>query len=509
VHAGAEILGIVAALGLVAALRLGLRDRARLLVRQPLALLAAHLAVLAALRLSPDTAGARRLLGPLALLLLLASIARSGVLLVLDVIVGPRLGRPLPRILREIVHGLVYAGVVLVALQQAGVEPGSLLTTSALLTAVIGLSLQETLGNLFAGLAIQVQAPFEVGDWIQFDADPKHVGRVVEINWRAAKVITLDEVEVAVPNAALAKAPITNFTKPTPVSRRSAYVFAPYAVPPLEVQRIILGAIGDAPGVVGEPAASVITNQFGEYGIEYWVRYYTDQFHRRDAVDGGVRDRIWYALRRAGVEIPYPHRTIEVHQVTEESSAREAARLRAERDRALRCVDIFRVLSDDELNRLADLASHRLYAPGEVIVRQGDDTCELFVIEQGEVIVTVRRSVNDGGSAPKPPGATGAVEVEVARLGAGKFFGEMALVTGDARQATVRAATSCQMLAVGRDAMQHLLEKAPDLAERIGAVLLERQAQLDEHAAAPDEEKERLSLLNLDLVNRIKKFFAL
>jgi small-conductance mechanosensitive channel/CRP-like cAMP-binding protein len=494
--AGAEILGILVALGLVAALRLGLGQRARPLVRAPLALVAAHLVVFAAYHLLPDAAGARRLLGPLVVLLLLASIARSSVLLALDVIVGPRLGRPLPRILREIVHGLVYAGIGLVALQQVGVEPGSLLTTSALLTAVIGLSLQETLGNLFAGLAIQVQAPFEVGDWIQFDADPKHIGRVVEINWRATKVVTLDEVEVIVPNGALAKAPITNFTKPTLVSRRSAYVSAPYAVPPSEVQRIILDAIRDAPGVVGEPLPSVVTNQFGEYGIEYWVRYYTDQFHRRDAVDGGVRDRIWYALQRAGVEIPYPHRTIEVHQVTEESSAREAARLREERERALRCVDMFRVLSDDELHRLAELVNPRLYGPGEVIVRQGEETTELFVIEHGEVIIDVQH-----------PGAAAATEV--ARLGAGKFFGEMALVTGDRRQATVRAATSCQMLAVGREAVQRLLEKAPELAERMGAVLLERQAQLEAQPAAPEEELERLSLLNLDLVNRIKKFFAL
>lgn len=494
--AGVEILGVLTALGLVAALRLGLGERARPHVRAPLLLLAAHLAVLAAYRLLPDDAGARRLLGPLVVLLLLASVARSGVPLVLDVIVGPRLGRPLPRILREIVHGVVYAAIVLVALQQAGVEPGSLLTTSALLTAVLGLSLQETLGNLFAGLAIQLQAPFEVGDWIQFDADPKHIGRVVEINWRATKVVTLDEVEVVVPNAALAKAPITNFTKPTPVARRSVYVSATYDVPPVEVHRIILEAIRDVPGVVREPVPSVVTNQFGEYGIEYWVRYYTDQFHRRDGVDGGVRDRIWYALRRASVEIPYPHRTIEVRQVTEETSAREAALQRDQRERALRCVDMFRVLSDDELHRLAELAEPRLYAPGEVIVRQGDATTDLFVIEHGEVVVSLER-----------PGA--AATTEVARLGAGKFFGEMALVTGDPRQATVRAATSCQMLAVGREGLQRLLENAPDLADRMGAVLLERQMQLEVQADAPEEEKERLSLINLDLVKRIKKFFAL
>jgi small-conductance mechanosensitive channel/CRP-like cAMP-binding protein len=500
---GEESLGVLLALVLVAALRLGLRaphDARRRLLRQPLALLATHLAVLAVDHLLPAASPAHRFLRPLALLLVLASIARSAVLLVLDVLLGRRLARPIPRIIRDILQGLAFAGVLLAALDAAGVPPGSLLTTSALLTAVLGLSLQDTLGNVFAGLAIQLQQPFDVGDWIQFDADPKHIGRVIEINWRATKVITLDDVEVVVPNAGLAKAPITNFTKPTPVSRRSAYVAAPYDVPPLEVHRIVLSAISDAPGVVKDPPPSVVTHTFGEYGIEYWVRFYTDQFDQRDRVDGSVRDRIWYALRRAEVEIPYPHRTLDVHQVTEESSARETRRRLDERDQALRCVDIFRVLSDEELRRLAALAQRRLYAPGEVIVRQGDGTTELYIIEQGEVEVTIHRASRVGGAA---------ATVQVARLGAGKFFGEMALVTGDKRQATVRAVTPCQLLGVGREAVQPIMEKAPDLAERISAVLSERQAQLDAGVAAPEERKEREAQVQKDLVNRIKKFFAL
>lgn len=495
--AGAEAVFVLISLALMGAVHLALPRRG--LLRQPLVLLVAHLVVLTIDRLAPHGPGTPPLLGPLALLLLLASIARSAVLLLLDVILGPRLGRPLPRIVRDILHGLVYAGIVLVALRDAGVEPTSLLTTLALLTAVLGLSLQETLGNMFAGLAIQVEAPFEVGDWIQFDAEPKHVGRVLEINWRATRVVTLDDVEVVVPNGALAKVPITNFTKPTPVSRRLAYVAAPYSVPPLEVHAILLKAIADAPGVVREPAPSVITHLFGEYGIEYWVRYYTDQFDKRDGIDGGVRDRIWYALRRAEVEIPYPHRTIEMHQVTAESSALETARTLSVRGRALLGVDIFRVLSDVERAHLAELAQHRLYAPGEVIVRQGDESSELYVIEQGEVVVSVERAA---------AGASAATLLEVARLGPGQFFGEMALVTGDRRQATVRAARACQLLSVNREAVQRIMEQAPDLAERMSNVLMERQAQLDERASERKSEVDGDLRSQEDSVARIRKFFA-
>ena len=309
--------------------------------------------------------------------------------------------------------------------------------------------------------------------------------------------MTLDELEVIVPNAALAKAPIRNFTRPTAATRRSVYVLAAYGTPPAEVHRVILDAIADVPGVLRSPAPTVVTNQFGEYGIEYWVRFFTEQFHRRDAVDGAVRDRIWYALRRARVEIPYPRRTLEVHQITEESSARERERELTERAAAIRCVDILRVLEADEQRALAEMSEHRLYAAGEIIVRQGDETSELYVIERGDVVVTVPRAGSD---------------VVVARLGKGKFFGEMALVTGDRRQATVRAATACQLLEVGREALQHVLARSPDLAERISAVLAERQAELGAHAAetedGPDAEARQTQSQQM-LLAKIRSFFAL
>src|SRR5690606_13193402 len=153
-----------------------------------------------------------------------------------------------------------YAAVALVVLRAAGVELGSLLTTSALLTAVIGLSLQDTLGNLFAGLAIQAQQPFEVGDWIQHDpTDQETMGRVVEINWRATRVLTVDNVEVTIPNGALARASIRNFSRPTAEVRRSVTITVAAHVPPNEVHRLFAEAVAGTPGVLSHPAPDVQT----------------------------------------------------------------------------------------------------------------------------------------------------------------------------------------------------------------------------------------------------------
>lgn len=469
----------------------------RRVLRQPVFFLGVHLAAQLIKLLVPPGPSAR-VLTTVALLALLLSLGRASGLLILDIVIGRKLGRPLPRIIRDIAQGLVYVFLLLAALRAVGFDPSSILTTGAVVTAVIGLSLQDTLGNLVAGLAIQVQRPFDIGDWIQFDEDPKKIGKVVEINWRATKVITLDEVEVTVPNGTLAKTPIVNFTKPTGIARRSVYVNAPYDAPPRRVHEIILQALEDIPGVVRDPAPSVVTDGFGERGVEYWIRFYTDQFHRRDIVDGAVRDRVWYALQRASIVVPFPQRKVHLREVSAESRAADVKARTAARERALRGIDVLSVVSPEERLRLAETASTRLYAPGETVVHQGDADDELFIIERGEVAVLIE---GDLGTHPS----------EVTRLKRGQFFGEMALITGERRRASVRAITECELVVIGHDAFHAILTASPHLAEELSRVLAERQHMLDEHAASMpnDERASMVKATSGQLLDRIKSFFSI
>jgi|SRR5579859_1692725 len=469
----------------------------RRLVRQPLLFLVLYAAGVAALHLLPAGSLGAQAARVASTLFLLASVGRSSVLLLLDVIVGRRTRHPPPRIVRDLTQGLVWIVILLATLRSIGMEPGSILTTSALLTAAVALSLQETLGNLVAGLSIQVQRPFDVDDWIQFDGEKTHIGRVIEINWRATKVITLDDVEVIVPNATLAKAPIVNFTKPTRASRRNLYLSVPADVPPHVVHAAILEGLVGATGVLREPAPSVVTNAFADGNVEYWVRFFTDAFHRRDLVDGASRDRIWYALRRIGVTpASAPNRAVHMQEVSAAARARdEQAAL--ERERALRNVDFLAALPEASQRELARAGGTRLYVEGETIVKQGERSAELFVVESGEVVVQ-----SDG--------------VEVARLGPGKFFGEMALMTGEPRSATVVARGTCRLLVIDAASMRVVLESAPELAEAVSRVIVERQAGLGEAeaegaesrrraAAGPASTEERRS----QLLGRIRRFFSL
>ncbi len=425
---------------------------------------------------------------------MLASSGRSIVLLTVDVVFGRRMHRAPPRIFRDLTQAIVYVVVVMLTLRAVGVEPGSLLTTSALLTAVIGLSLQDTLGNLVSGLALQMQRPFEVGDWIQFESDERQIGQVTEVNWRATTVMTSDLVEVIVPNGVLARAAIRNYSQPSTVSRRSVSVQAPYDVPPRRVQEAILAALPGTPGVLADPPPWVQTRTFADSGIEYVVFYFTSDYAARERTGGAVRDRVWYALQRAGISIPFPIRTVHMHHMSEEKEKHDHERELERRDKALRVVDFLSVLPPETHRALAAATTKRLYAPGETIVSQGDASTELFIIDKGRVVVELTK---DGKTLP------------VARLAAGKFFGEMALMTGEVRKATVRADTECELLVVDHDAFHATLASIPGIIERMSDLLASRQAELEAVASERGPRAEPMQDRSRRLISQIKTFFKL
>jgi small-conductance mechanosensitive channel/CRP-like cAMP-binding protein len=441
---------------------------------------------------APAGSSLERVSGFLFWFFVLASCGRSLVLLAIDVVFGRRTKQAVPRIFRDLTQAVVYVVVLLLTLRAIGVEPGSILTTSALLTAVIGLSLQDTLGNLVSGLALQMQRPFEVGDWIQFDLDAKQIGQVTEVNWRATTMRTSDLVEVIVPNSMLAKAAIRNYSRPSNVSRRSVSVQGAYDASPHHVAEAIAKALVGVPGLVPEPPPWVQTKTFGDSGIEYTIWFYIDDFPGRERVDGLVRDRVWYALKRAKVEIPYPVRTVHVHQVSKEADRAELERELGRRDQVLRCVDFLDVLPDHAHRALAAAAEVRLYAPGEPIVIEGDISAEMFVLDKGQVAVEIARS----GRA-----------MTVARLGAGRFFGEMGLMTGEARKATVRALTESEVIVIGRDAFQQTILSVPDVVDKMSGLLAQRQAEIEE--VENERLTEPMQIRSQRLISQIKGFFKI
>jgi small-conductance mechanosensitive channel/CRP-like cAMP-binding protein len=421
---------------------------------------------------------------------LLASIGRSLVLIVLDVVVNRRAVRAHPRIFRDVSTAGVYLMVGLIALRSTGLEPSSILTTSAVLTAVVGLGLQETLGNLVSGLALQMQRPFDVGDWIDID-EGQQSGRITEVTWRATTIMTVDEVEVSVPNGRLAKASIRNYSRPSTVSRRRVSVGVTYAAPPHDVHDALRSAARDVPGVLEAPEPFARTRSFGDSAIDYELLYFVDDFSHAASIDGRVRDRVYYVLRRRGLEIPYPTR--QLLGVGPAAPSRDAD---AERDRcaeAIAAVDLFHSLPRDAIDLLASSAKVRLYGAGEAIWHQGDTGAELYVIESGTVAFEVTRD--------------GQPEQEAMRIGAGQCFGEVGFLKGERRAATIRGTTACRFVVLDPAALRQVLESHPAMVEQMGALLASRQAAIDAIAsAAPPQTAEERSV---KFAEQIRRFFKL
>ncbi|MFM7137434.1 MAG: cyclic nucleotide-binding domain-containing protein [Planctomycetota bacterium] len=465
------------------------RGRRRLVAWPSVLLLLAPLPFAVAL-LFPESAGA-----PAAAVLgdrffLLASLLQS-LLLLVSVAIWERLRPPLPKIFLDVLRWVMLATALVVILYHAGVAPGSLFTGSAVVTAVLGFALKDTLGNVFAGLAIHAEHPFELGDWIQYDDNPAHIGRVVEVNWRATKVITLDEAFVIIPNGQLAQASIRNFTKPEAWSRRSLYVVTPYAVPPQRVQAIILEAIQGSFGVRERPAPSVVTNAFTDRGVEHWVRLFTTELDQRDRVYGMALDRIWYALARHGIEIPvatHAVRLTELPRVEPEPEEKGVAKRAA----ALSRTALFAGLGDELTRRLAAEAVERVYAIGEPVTREGDHPgTSMFVILSGRVAVSTRE-----GDGPV---------LRLAEFGAGESFGEMALLTGAPRTATVTALEETCVIELGKEPLRHAFEARPDLVTELGRLLQQRAADRTRAVAgAPPPAAE-----DPDIFRKLRDFFSL
>jgi small-conductance mechanosensitive channel/CRP-like cAMP-binding protein len=418
----------------------------------------------------------------------LASLFHS-LLLLAAVSVWERVAGPMQKIFLDVFRWLTVVFAFVVILLEAGVDPGGIFAGSAIISAAIGFASKDTLGNLFAGLAIHAENPFKLGDWIQYDDNPSHIGEVVEINWRATKVITLDLAYVIIPNGQLGQASIRNFTQPDRWSRRSLYLVTPYAVSPQRVQTIILEAIRGSFGVLDHPAPSVVTNAFTDRGVEHWVRLFTTEFDKRDRVDGMARDRIWFALARNGIEMPVATHAVRLTQLPTPALSPDDPVAR--RLSALERVEVLQPLGADRLRELATMVVDQVRAGGEQVVRQGEMSSTLYVIDTGAAEVRLRSGSGE--------------ETTLAKLGPGDFFGEMSLLTGQSCSATVVMLSEGRLLEIEKGMLQAFVDAEPQLAERFGGVLSRRQAERSAAVAATGgEENEEKAILA-----KILDFFGL
>ncbi len=374
-----------------------------------------------------------------------------------------RRGRPTPKILRDVVDALLYFVALAVVLRATlKVDLGGLLATSAALSVVVGLALQETLGNLFAGLALQVEPPFEVGDWVTVGP---HNGRVVHVAWGHTRIENTRREQITIPNSIVAKEYVLNHGRAGAGYSRDLFVEVDYDSPPNAVRAACLEVLTGCPQVRRDPAPIVRVSKWEASGVQYQVRFWLDRWEDLDPTANDLLSQLWYRMRREGFSIPFPTRTVYLHQA-DEAGPREAQD--RERTALLTTVDFLRPLGTESLSRLGTLARNLLFGRDEVILRQGDPGETFYLLISGEVSVRL-------GASPS----------EIARLHRGDFFGEMSLLTGEPRSATIVATEDTRVMCVDRAAFGEILRAHPEVAQALSHALAERTENLRAREAGP------------------------
>jgi CRP-like cAMP-binding protein/small-conductance mechanosensitive channel len=409
----------------------------------------------------------------------------------------------LPDILHDLTVGAAYVVAAGWLMHRAGFNLTSIIATSAIVTAVIGLSLQATLGNIVGGLALQVDDSVQEGDWLEFEN--KQQAQVKKIRWRHTVLETRDSDTLIVPNSMLMGQAIKVLGKRDGESvphRQWVYFCVDFRFSPGEVIAAINQALVAAPiaGVEANPMANCICSDLGRENrdgyVLYAVRYWIQDLWRSDSTNSDVRERVFSALKRADIPLAIPAAAVFLSQEDSARAERKAQRAVQSKLRSLANVELFKHLDDAERSALAQTARRTPFGRAEVITRQGAKANWLYVLSKGDVEVRI---------------ATPEGDKRVAVLKAPSFFGEMALMTGQPREATVVALTEVECLRIDKADFQGILQRRPAIADRISEILAARRVELDaaREGLDPDAQNQRLSRENVRILRGIKDFFGL
>ena len=384
-------------------------------------------------------------------------------------------GQTLPALLRGVLRLGMAALAAFCALRfELGWNVAPLLASTALVTAVVGFALQGVLGNLLAGMSLNLTGSLAPGDWVALD---DLEGRVAEMNWRETWLTTRDQIPVRVPNAKVADARIRHLSRPAEPRRCALQVDASYDAPPDRVLAALQAAAAAVPAVRRTPEPQALLMEFKSYGIGYELRIWVDDYPFREPVQAEVRRHVWYQFRRAGIDIPYPV----TDQVLNDFMARavppaaappedpEARRRAAGLLQSDFAKKVLAGADGQPLVPAADLAAwagrlaSQLYGQGETVFRQGEagDCC--YVVLAGRL---------EGRIAHRETGATTAFAV-----GPGAVVGEMSLMTGLPRTAEITVKESAELLRIPAPEFAELLGKHPGLVEQVSQLVAERAQQ--------------------------------
>ncbi len=410
-----------------------------------------------------------------------------------------------PSIIEDMLVIIGYLVWGMYRLHEHGVELSSLVTTSAVITAVIAFSMQDTLGNILGGVALQLDNSIKKGDWIKVD---DVVGRIVDIRWRSTAIETRNWETVIVPNSALMKNKflVLGRREGQPVQwRRWIWFNIDYQSNPSQVIQVAEEAVrtADIYGVSNDPAPNCVMMDFADSTGRYALRYWLTDLAKDDPTDSQVRSHLFAALQRAGLRPAWPRQTVHLVKESEKLAAQRHQDHIAERVSLIKPLELFAQLNKKELRLVAERLVYAPFARGDVLTRQGAVAHWLYIITAGEAEVVLESP--DQSQQPRQ------VIGRITAGGSGSFFGEMGLLTGEPRSATVIAASDVLCYRLDKSAFEDIIQARPAIAEEISQIMAERRSGLDSARQDLDEaaRKAEMARHQGEVLARIKQFFNL
>ncbi len=396
-----------------------------------------------------------------------------------------------PKFVGEILLAGGYIAVLISLLAHTGLNITGLITTSAVATAVVGLSLQDLLVNFVGGVVLELEQTVKIGDWIRND---HHSGAVTAVRLRHTVIETADNDTVLVPNSSLIRLPVTIVSRK---HRRLVPFHLPYGCNPAQVVDAVGHALASSQikGVCAEPMPRCIVVDFHPSYVAFGVFVWLNDPAKEYLAISSVLMRVHFALARFGTPLVSIAQTVDLNRMEKTPPGSEEKI--AKYVEILRSIPIFEVLPIDVTRRLAPSLKHAEFAPGEFIIRQGGESGSMYIVIQGSVDVHV-------------DGETGMSEY-VATLEAGQFFGELSVFTGEKRTANVIAMTATECLVIDKPILTELFKWHPELAVDISEIITERQANLAATLQRLDGEQKRVlaSRNRSAMLQRIQRYFGI
>jgi small-conductance mechanosensitive channel len=400
---------------------------------------------------------------------------------------------PVPHFLREVVALLIFLIALLIVLSvgyHAERELKGVLAGSGIAAIILGFAGQNLFGGMIAGMSIQINRPYKVGDWLQVG---ERFAEVMEINWRSTRLRTNDNIYLDIPNNEIVRQTIINLHYPTNLHAVRIRVGVEYGAPPNRVKDALFRAASSAQGVVQDPPVRVFLVDFAESAVIYEIKFYMLNHARINEINDAVRTNVWYQLKRQRITIPFPIRTLQIHRRPAPAVGEEHAEARE----ILRGESLFSCLSDAQIDSLVKQSRLNHFGRGERVIEEGAEGDSMFVLLRGAAEVSVSKN---GSTIP------------VATLRSGDCFGEMSLLTGERRSATVRAEGDCYVMEISKSIMGEILRESPDCLNQLSEVLAQRKIATEgiiKEVWPSDEPDAKEKEYRATFLRRLKTFFEL